>query len=348
MDMIDLRSDTVTRPTASMRAAMAQAEVGDDGYGDDPTVKELEAMGASLLGKEAAVFVPSGTFGNQLAIFTHCRRGDEVILGEGCHIVQHESGAAAVIAGVQLRCIKEDADILPTDAVVDRLRGPGRQPATGLLCLENASSGGRAISLKAMDSPVQAARAAKVPVHLDGARIFNAAIALAVKPSDIAARADSVMFCLSKGLSAPVGSLLCGSAEFIRQARAKRAIMGGQLRQAGILAAAGLVALREGLPRLREDHETAKMLGRSIASIPSLDVDIESIHINMVFFRHIAAAKPGSPIARPEDIVAGLQQRGILVNPPDHGIWRLVTHREVPPERIGEIALALREVFSPA
>jgi threonine aldolase len=342
-----LRSDTVTRPTPSMRKAMAEAVVGDDGYRDDPTVRELEALSSTLLGKEAALFVPSGSFGNELAVFTHCERGDEVILAEDCHIVQHEAGAAAVIGGVQLRTVAPEADSIPADAVLDRLRDPSdyHAPRTGLVCLENATSRGRVATLKAMDGPSEAARSAGVPVHLDGARIFNAAIALGAKPSDIAARADSVMFCLSKGLAAPIGSMLAGKRDFIEEARKKRKVMGGQLRQCGVLAAAGLVALREELPRLGEDHETARMLARSIASIPAIDVDIESVHINMVFFRHIAAAKPGSPALDGSVIVEGLRKRGILVNPPHQGVWRIVAHRDVPSSRAGEIALAFREAF---
>jgi threonine aldolase len=350
MDMIDLRSDTVTRPTASMRKAMAEAPVGDDGYGDDPTLRELEALSASLLGKEASLFVPSGSFGNELAVFTHCGRGDEVILTEDCHIVQHEAGAAAVIAGVQLRTVASEEDSIPADAVLDRLRDPSdyHAPHTGLVCLENATSRGRAASLKAMDGPSSAARSSGVPVHLDGARIFNAAIALGVSPAAIAERADSVMFCLSKGLAAPVGSMLAGKSDFIAAARKKRKIMGGQLRQGGILAAACLVALREELPRLGEDHETARMLARSIASIPSIDVDLESVHINMVFFRHLAAAKPGSPDPDGRAVVEELRKRGVLVNPPHQGVWRIVAHRDVPSSRVGEIALAFREAFQGA
>ncbi len=347
MDYIDLRSDTVTRPTPAMRRAMAEALVGDDGYGDDPTVKELEALAASLVGKEAALFVPSGTFGNELALFTHCRRGDEVVLSDDCHIVQHEAGASAVIAGVQLRTVRSEGGAITLDSFLDRRRDSDDVHAlrTGLLCLENATSGGRAVPIAAMAPVAEAARSSSVPVHLDGARIFNAAVALGVKAADIALHADSVMFCLSKGLAAPVGSMLAGTAAFIEEARHKRFIMGGQLRQAGVLAAAGLVALREELPRLHDDHETARMLAKSIASIPTIDVDIESIQINMVFFRCISAAKPGSPAVDPGAAVAALRERGVLVNPPHQGIWRIVAHRDVPPSRAGEIAVAFREVF---
>jgi threonine aldolase len=327
---------------------MASASVGDDGYGDDPTVKELEALSASLLQKEKALFVPSGTFGNQLAIFTHCPRGGEVILGEDCHIVQHEAGASAVIAAVQLRTIQTDAGFIPPDAFTTRLRDPGdyHSPPTSLLCLENAHSNGRVFSLQAMDRTVKAARDARVPIHLDGARIFNAAACLGVSAAEIAARADSVMFCLSKGLCAPIGSILAGTAEFIALAHRKRKIMGGQLRQVGVLAAAGILGLKEEVPRLMEDHEAARMLGRSIASIPGIDLDQDSIHINMVYFRHMKAYKPGEGIVPDIEIVERLKRKRILVNPPMNGFWRLVTHRYVPKDKIGEIAVAIREVFT--
>src|SRR5512133_2694224 len=249
MTPIDLRSDTVTRPTQAMREAMARADVGDDGYGDDPTVKRLEELGAALVGKEAALFVPSGTFGNQLALFTHCPHGSEVILDDGCHIVRHEAGAAAVIAGLQLRCVETGNGVLSPEAIRSRLRDPRdyHAPATGLVCLENAHSNGKAIALETMRLAYETCAENSIPVHLDGARIFNAAIALKTEAPRIAACADSVMFCLSKGLCAPVGSLLAGSRDFVERAHRKRKIMGGQLRQAGVLAACGIVALEEPL-----------------------------------------------------------------------------------------------------
>ncbi|MDR1058369.1 MAG: threonine aldolase family protein, partial [Treponema sp.] len=272
--MIDLRSDTVTQPTAAMRKAMAEAEVGDDVYGDDPTVNRLEALGAELTGKEAAVFVPSGTFGNQLALFPWCVRGSEVILGEECHIIQHEAGAASVIAGVQTRPVPAPGGILPAELIRKRLRRRDlHAPATSLICLENAHSLGKVTPLSAMDAVRGIADEWGLPIHLDGARLFNAAAALAAGEGagdaspdlyrmvkEIAARADSVMFCLSKGLCAPVGSLLAGKASFIAEARMKRKIMGGGMRQAGILAAAGICALSEQPGQLAEDHRRARRL----------------------------------------------------------------------------------------
>jgi threonine aldolase len=259
--MIDIRSDTVTQPTAAMRKAMAEAEVGDDVYGDDPTVNRLERLGAQMLGKEAALFVPSGTFGNQLALFTWCPRGTEVVLGEDCHIVVHEAGAPSVIAGVQTRCVPDPGGILDPVEIKKRLRKQDlHAPATSLICMENAHSSGRVVPLKDMDAVRAIAKEWGLPVHLDGARIFNAAAALDCSASDIAARVDSVMFCLSKGLCAPIGSLLAGTKDFISAARFKRKIMGGGMRQAGILAAAGIIALKEHSLLLEADHRRAKKL----------------------------------------------------------------------------------------
>jgi hypothetical protein len=220
--MIDIRSDTVTLPTEEMRRAMAGADVGDDVYGDDPTVNRLEELGAEMLGKEAAVFVPSGTFGNQLALFTWCARGTELVLGEDCHILVHEAGAAAVIAGVQTRPVPAPDGVL-SPFLRQRLRKRDlHTPETSLICLENAHSLGRVVPLEEMDAVRQIADEWGLPVHLDGARIFNAAAALGVEAREIAARADSVMFCLSKGLCAPVGSLLAGKADFVREARIRK------------------------------------------------------------------------------------------------------------------------------
>lgn len=244
--MIDLRSDTVTKPTKAMREAMYNAMVGDDVYGDDPTVNELEAYAAKLVGKEAALFVPSGTFGNQLALLTHCQRGDEVLLGDDCHIVQHEVGAAAVIAGVQLRTLISKKGILDPEEIRSKIREEElHYPRTGLICLENAHSNGRVIPLKAMASVREIALERQVPVHLDGARLFNAATYLKVDVKEITKYCDTVMFCLSKGLCAPVGSILAGSKSFIERGRKNRKLMGGGMRQAGVIAAAGLIALKE-------------------------------------------------------------------------------------------------------
>lgn len=340
MDFIDLRSDTVTWPTEEMRHAMAGARVGDDVYGDDPTVNELETLAASLTGKQAAILVPSGTFGNQLAIFTHCPRGSEVILGEDCHIVQHEAGGTAVIAGVQLRTVATKAGALTHDDVASRIRGNDiHYPPTSLLCLENAHSNGRAIPLRDMDDSVSAARDAGVPVHLDGARLFNAADALDVPPEEIASRADSVMFCLSKGLCAPIGSILAGSKDYIEKARRKRKIMGGGMRQAGVIAAAGLLALGPMRERLHEDHAHARTLATGLSKIAGVTVDSASIDINMVFFTV-------NPDPDPARIVEHMRSRGILVNPPERGKLRFVCHYWIRDEHLPIILDALRSAIT--
>ena len=343
--MIDARSDTVTQPTGVMRNAMAAAEVGDDVYGDDPTVNRLEALGAEIMGKEASLFVPSGTFGNQLALFTWCGRGTEVILGEECHIVVHEAGAPAVIAGVQTRCVPAPDGVLAPGEIQKRLRKQDlHAPAASLVCLENAHSSGRVVPLADMDAARKTAAEWGLPVHLDGARIFNAAAALGCEAQAIAARADSVMFCLSKGLCAPVGSLLAGTKKFIDAARLKRKIMGGGMRQAGILAAAGIIALTEHPPLLAADHERAKKLARSLANINGITVNPDTVEINMVFFGHPAAANA----ERAARVVAAFARRGIAINPPERGMFRLVTHYWIGDGELDAIIAACESVFAEA
>lgn len=340
--MIDIRSDTVTQPTEAMRKAMAGAEVGDDVYGDDPSLNRLEALGAEILGKEAAIFVPSGTFGNQLALFTWCPRGSEVILGEECHIVVHEAGAAAVISAVQLRCISAPDGILKPEEIEKRLRLQDlHAPATSLICLENAHASGRVVSLAYMDEVLSLARKWKLPVHLDGARLFNAAAALDVKACDIAAKADSVMICLSKGLCAPVGSLLAGPKDFIEAARLKRKLMGGGMRQAGVLGAAGIIALTEHPPLLAADHQRAKKLADGLAEIKGIKIDKSAVVTNIVFFTHDALqTKPAAAI------VEGFAKRGILISPARGGMFRFVTHYWIGDKEVQTILAAAAEVFS--
>jgi len=340
MDYIDLRSDTVTWPTEEMRNSMATARVGDDVYGDDPTVNELEGLAAKLTGKEAALLVPSGTFGNQLALFTHCPRGSEVILGEESHIVQHEAGGAAVIAGVQLRTVATKLGALTRNDVASRIRGDDiHYPPTSLVCMENAHSNGRVIQLSQMDEVFNVAASAGIPVHLDGARLFNAAAALGVPATEIASRADSVMFCLSKGLCAPIGSMLAGSRSFIESARRKRKVMGGGMRQAGTIAAAGILALGPMRERLHEDHIHAKTLASGLARIPGVTVDLDSVHIDMVYFSL-------NPAPDPARFVAHMRSRGILVNPPESGQLRFVCHYWIRDEHIPVILEALRTILS--
>ncbi|MFU0824152.1 low-specificity L-threonine aldolase [Clostridium sp.] len=342
MKYIDLRSDTVTEPTEKMREAMFKAVVGDDVYGDDPTMKELEEYGAKLVGKEAALFVPTGTFGNQLSLFTHCKRGNEVILGDDCHIVVHEVGAASVIAGVQLRTLVSNKGELNPEDIEKRIRTEDEDlhyPGTGLICLENAHSNGRVISLENMKNIYEIAKKHSIPVHLDGARLFNAAAYLGVEASDITKYCDSVMFCLSKGLCAPVGSMLAGSKEFIDKARKKRKLMGGGLRQAGILAAAGLVALKEMREGLKVDHENAVLMGEELSKIEGIKVRKDDIHINMVFF-DIKDTGCSS-----EKLVQGLLEKGIKINGEEGGEIRFVTNHWVTKEDVLYVAQCVNDII---
>lgn len=341
MKYIDLRSDTVTVPTTKMREAMATAEVGDDVYQDDYTTIELENYAAQMTGKEAALFVPSGTFGNQLALFTHCKRGDEVILGENSHIVAHEAGASAVIAGVQLRTISDDFSGIKAEDVAKRIR-VGEDihcPDTGLICLENALANGRVVSIEQMQQVYCLARQHNIPVHLDGARIFNAAAYLNVAAADIAKYCDSLMFCLSKGLCAPFGSILAGSKDFIDNARKKRKLMGGGLRQTGILAAAGIIALKEMPQQLIEDHNNAITLGHELSTINGININLSDIHINMVFFSLDDNALKG------KDIATELLNYGVKVNGPEYGQMRLVTNHWVTKNDIKYVADCIRSIL---
>jgi len=340
--IIDIRSDTVTKPTPAMRRAMAEAEVGDDVYGDDPTMNKLEALGAEMIGKEASIFVPSGTFGNQLALFTWCRRGTEIILGEECHIIQHEAGAASVIAGVQIRPIPAPDGVLNPEQIKERIRKKDlHAPVTSLICMENAHSLGRAVKISDMDPVKKIAAENKLPVHLDGARIFNAAIALGVDVKEIAARADSVMFCLSKGLCAPVGSLLAGTKEFVEQARFKRKIMGGGMRQAGILAAAGILALTEQTKHLEADHKRAKILAEGLSKIPGLIIKKDEVDINLVFFTW----PPARDEKNAEKVMEILEKNGVITNFPENGVFRYATHYWTGDAEIETILAASKEAF---
>jgi len=344
MNYIDLRSDTVTWPTTAMRESMANAVVGDDVYGDDPTVRELEAYAASLAGKEAALLVPSGTFGNQLALFTHCPRGTEIILDEKSHIVQHEVGAASVIAGVQLRAIDCGDGMISAELIQKRIRlgDDIHEPKTSLICVENAHSNGRVIPLETLEGIRRCADRNHIPVHMDGARLFNAATALGVNAKDVTQYVDSVMFCLSKGLCAPFGSILAGNRKFIDEARRKRKLMGGGLRQAGIMAAAGLIALKEMRLRLSEDHENAQALAAQLAAIPGVIIDQSSVQINMVYFGHERNASIDS-----EAFVDYMKGKGILVNPADEGRrYRFVTHYWITRAHVTQIAQAVRDFYT--
>lgn len=324
MKIIDLRSDTVTQPTQAMREAMRNAVVGDDVYGDDPTLNELERLAAEMLGKPAALFVASGTMGNQLAVMTHIRRGDEVILSSECHIMEHEVGAAAVLSGAFMRSLCFEQSV-PDPALIERsIRGEDiHYPETGLICVEQPLSNGRVVPLETLQKIKSIAEVHGIPVHMDGARAFNAAAALGVDVKRITACADSVMVCLSKGLCAPVGSILTGSEEFIRRARKNRKLIGGGMRQAGFLAAAGIVALRDMSRRLSEDHDNARYLALELSKLPGIHINPASVEINMVFFS----------IDRPESfrqrLPHELLNEGIKINGEDQGLFRFVTNNDV-------------------
>lgn len=319
--IIDLRSDTVTVPSDGMRRAIAGAEVGDDVFGEDPTVRRLEAMAAERTGKEAAVFVASGTMSNLVAVLTHTRHGDEAICGSEAHILHYEVAGAAALGGVQLRPVANDARGRMDPAEVEAtIRGENvHMPPTTLLLLENTHNrcGGAAIPVEEMRDLSELAHRHGMKVHVDGARIFNAALALGVSVAELAGPADSVGFCLSKGLGAPVGSVLCGDGAFIARARKVRKMLGGGMRQAGIIAAAGVYALECMVDRLVEDHENAKLLARGLASLPNVELDPESVETNIVIFR-VRGDWLGFQRA--------LKQVGVLSTVPRPGSIRMVTH----------------------
>ncbi len=285
MKKIDLRSDTVTLPSPAMKEAMGKAELGDDVYGEDPTVNKLEALAAQMLGKEAALYVSSGTQSNLLAIMTHCGRGEEYIAGQTAHSYRSEAGGAAVLGSIQPQPLDFEPDgTLNLDRVKAAIKPDDFHYAiTRLLCLEN-TQGGKVLPLDYLTQANALARANNLALHLDGARVFNAAVKLAVDVKEIAQHFDTVSVCLSKGLAAPVGSVLCGPAEFIKQARRWRKMVGGGMRQAGILAAAGLVALSEMVERMSDDHANAQRLAEGLINIPGFSLDLSTVQTNMVFF----------------------------------------------------------------
>ncbi|MCX6347151.1 MAG: threonine aldolase family protein [Actinobacteria bacterium] len=321
MEYIDFRSDTVTEPTMEMLDAMHAAKVGDDVYGDDPTVNLLEKKAAEAMGKESALFVPTGTFGNQLAILTHTERGNEVIIPQSNHIVIHEVGACAVIAGVQLRTLNDNCGVPCISDFKNAFRGDDIHfPKTGLVCMENAHSSGKVIGVNVLTEIIKKEKSHNTPVHLDGARIFNAAQALKTGAAEIAGYADSVMFCLSKGLCSPVGSMLAGTKKFISKARKNRKLMGGGLRQAGYLAAAGLISIEKMTVRLWEDHENARYLADRMETIKNFNVFKNRLDINMVFFTI------ENMDFNEDDFVSFLFAKKIKINPAEFGEYRFVTH----------------------
>ncbi len=331
MKIIDLRSDTVTRPCPAMRSAMAAAEVGYDDYGEDPSVKRLEALPAEMLGTEAALFVASGTQSNLVAIMTHCGRGDEYIAGQTAHCYRFEGGGAAVLGGVQPQPLDVEPDgtlDLTKVAAAIKPRDP-HFARTRLICLENTQAG-RVLPLGYLGRARLLARERGLALHLDGARLFNAAVALGVEAREIASHFDSVSVCLSKGLGAPVGSLLCGSRRLVAEARRWRKVLGGGMRQAGVLAAAGIVALTENVERLAEDHANARRLAEGLGAMGGLAVDPAAVQTNMVFLC--------LPPDRAEALAAFLRERGILIAGREN--IRLVTHRDVTAMDIDRVVAA--------
>lgn len=329
MKYIDLRSDTVTQPTKTMRDAMHAAEVGDDVYQDDPTVNELEALAAEMLGKEAALFVPSGTMGNQIGVMCHTGRGDEVIVSADCHILMHEVGAVAVLSGANLRPLSFHNGVYDPDMIEKAIRPEDiHEPKTVLICMENALANGRVVPVEIMEEVYALAEKHGIAVHLDGARVFNAASALDVDVREITKYCDTVSCCLSKGLCAPVGSVLAGDARTIAKARKYRKMLGGGMRQCGILAAAGIIALKEMSKRLKEDHDNARYMAEKLGGLKGVEVDLDSVQINMVFF------KVDRSYELLESLPEKMLEKGIKINGMELGEFRFVTSNDVSREDI--------------
>ena len=339
MKVIDLRSDTVTRPSAEMRAAMQAAEVGDDVYGEDPTVNRLEALAASMLGKEAAIFVCSGTQSNLLALLSHCERGDEYIVGQQGHTYKYEGGGAAVLGSIQPQPLDYEADgSLDLGRVESAIKPDDPHFArTRLLCLEN-TQGGKVLPLEYLRRAHEFTRAHGLGLHLDGARVFNAAVHLKVPVTEISRHFDSVSVCLSKGLGAPVGSVLCGSKALIAKARRWRKVVGGGMRQAGVLAAAGIYALEHNIERLAIDHENARALAQALAAVEGLKVAPGGAQTNMVYIQ----IEPQRSVRMREH----LKNQGMLIS--GQGSMRLVTHLDIERADIDRFAAAVRQALSSA
>lgn len=332
MRKIDLRSDTVTLPSPAMRRAMAEAELGDDVYGEDPTVNKLEALAAEMLGKEAAVLVTSGTQGNLVSLMSHCQRGDEYIVGQTAHTYRTEAGGAAVLGSIQPQPLDFEPDGSLNLAKVKAAIKPDNDhyARTRLLCLENTQSG-KVLPLDYLAAASDLAKAHGLATHLDGARVFNAAVKLGVDVREISQHFDSISFCLSKGLAAPAGSLVCGSAEFVKSARRWRKMVGGGMRQAGVLAAAGLVALSEMVERLADDHVHARRLAEGLTAIPGFGLDLSTVQTNMVFF---SLAEPLVGKIKPF-----MAEKGILIGDGPYPI-RAVAHYGIEAEDIDIILQA--------
>jgi threonine aldolase len=340
--VIDLRSDTVTKPGAAMRRAMAEAEVGDDVFIEDPTINRLQDRAAQIFGREAGLFVPSGTMGNLTCIIAHTRQGQEVICEEAGHIYNYEMASMAAVAGVLPRVISTDNGILTWPMVQKAIRPKiYYRPQTGLVSLENTHNmaGGTVYPTPVVDEICDKSHELGLKVHLDGARIFNAATYLKQDVATLTGKFDSVQFCLSKGLGAPVGSLIVGSREFIERCRSIRKMLGGGMRQAGVLAAAGLIALEEGPKRLQEDHDNAQFLARQLAEIPGVGLQLDRVQTNIVIYSVKNAGLSAS------DFLAALANRGVLAVPVDAERVRMVTHLDVNRKDVETAAAVVRDVL---
>ncbi len=341
MKVVDLRSDTVTHPSPEMRKAMYEAELGDDVYGEDPTLNALEAKAAERLGKEAAVFVASGTMGNLVSVLAHAQRGDEIILGNKAHIFRSEAGGASALGGISFHTIPNDGrGMLDTDDIQAAVRpNDPHMPRTALVCLENTQNmcGGAALTQDDMKSVADVAHANGIPVHVDGARIFNASVALEAPVSELVKDVDSLTFCLSKGLSCPIGSVIVGSEDYIMEARRWRKMVGGSMRQVGVIAAAGLVALDSMVERLAEDHSNARKLAHGLAEIPGISIEPDALPTNLVFFDVEREDR--------EDLHRRLVERGIKGGGGQKR-WRYVTHYGITESDIDYTLASVREVFS--
>jgi threonine aldolase len=343
MRIIDLRSDTFTKPTPKMRKAMAEAEVGDDVWGEDPTVQCLEEKAAARMGKEAALFVASGTQGNLVSLLTHCGRGDEAIMGDQSHTFRYEQGGCAALGGIVPHIVKTQPDGTMTLADIENAIRPDddHAPRTRLICLENTHNrmGGVALTPEYTAEVAELAKRRGLKLHIDGARIFNAAVALGVDVKELVLGADSVTFCLSKGLAAPIGSVICGSREFIAQARRNRKILGGGMRQVGVLAAAGIIALEEMVDRLADDHANAEALAQGLAALPGIEVEPVSPRTDIVFFK----------VLRPDmdavSLCERLDQFGVKMADMDPRRVRAVTNYHVTRDDIGTTLAAVRKLL---
>jgi threonine aldolase len=333
--MIDFRSDTVTKPTQEMRKAMMNAVVGDDVYQDDPTINELEQLAAKMTGKEAALFVSSGTMGNQLSIYAQTKRGDEIIVGTQAHIKNYEVGASAIISGVSYHLIPEENGMMPLEQIEKGIRTEDvHHPDTGLICVENAHGSGKVLPLSYLKEVYELGQKHKIKVHMDGARLFNAATYLNVDASEICQYTDSVTFCLSKGLAAPVGSMVCGTKEFIKTARKGRKMLGGGMRQVGILGAAGILALTDMTKRLQEDHNNAMYLASELNKLEEFEVDLDRLDINMVFAKSTISF---------EDLARYLLESGIIIGGYKGDSIRLACHNDITRKDLEFLLLKINE-----